>query len=191
MSTPGSLLPTLFGTLAFLVGLLMSVQAAHAWGEMAGITPGGDKTRLGGLFVVLVLLGIQWLAVVAALVCGMLKGGFDGWFSARGMQVAVLLGGHLALGAFCFFGFNWIADGLTHDQMGPQQLCWLFGTLLPLPALLVALAGLYANGLTRHPRIALVVALAVVLAHGGIYQHSRTSMLATNARLKAVDEAGR
>jgi hypothetical protein len=191
VSTSGSLLPTLVGTLAFLVGLLMSLQTAHAWGEMAGIAPGGDKTGLGGLFAVLVLLGIEWLAVAAALACGVLKGGFDGWFSARGMQVAVLLGGHLTLGAFCFFGFNWIAEGLTLDQMGPQRLCWLFGVLLPLPALLAALAGLHPNGLTRHPRIALVVALAVVLAHAAIFQHSRTSMLATNARLQAADEAGR
>lgn len=173
---------TVIGTAAVLVGALMSIQLAHAWGEMAGIAPGGDKSGLGGLFVVLVLGSIRWLAVAIALACGISNRAFDTLVAGHGAQFAILLGAHLLLGLASYLGFTWVANGLTRDHMGPQRFSWLFGVMLPLPTLLLAAWSLYPARVERHPRLALLLAAALVLAHIRVYQVTRDDMRATAAR---------
>lgn len=181
----------LLGTIALLVALLVSFYLAFAWGEMAGIPRGGDKSGLGGLFIIPLFMGMRWLALAAALAFAVLAGAFDGSGAGRGVQFAVVLGTHAVLGGMSLAAFNWIANGLTNDVMGPQRLCWVFGIVWPLPAFLVATWGLHRSWLTQRPVLAGALLLTLVAVHLLTYVNRVRDMHRTTERLRQLREQER
>lgn len=174
------------GTVALVFALLVSFYLALAWGEVAGIPAGGDKTALGGLFVVPLFMGMRWVALAVALATATATGAFQPLAAGRGTQYALVLGAHLGLGLASVAAFNWIADGLTHDVMGPQRWSWLFGVWLPLPAFAAAGWGLHAGALGRRPILAWSLAGALLLLHLLPFQNRRADMQRTAERLREI-----
>jgi hypothetical protein len=172
----GSLLTGLLGNGVLAVALFMSIYMAAGWGEMAGIRGGGDKSGLGGLFAMLMLMGIRWAAVALLLLLAVWRGLFDFLPGGRWPGVGIVLGAHLLLGLVSYLGFNWVAEGLTADRFGPQRWSPLFGILLPLPALFVAGWAVNRDFLARHPRLGLVLAVAIALGHVALYRQRYESM---------------
>ena len=177
---------TTLGTLALAAAALVSLLTAHAWGEMAGIPRGGDKTALGGLAVVLLFMACRWVALAVALATAVKAGALDALLPSRALQYLVVLGAHTLLGVASYAGFNWIVNGLTRDVMGPQRLAWLFGILLPLPAFLVAGWGLWRGWLGRHPIPAAGLVLGLLLLHLLPFRSARADMLRTTERLREI-----
>lgn len=158
------------------LAVLMSVQIAAGWGEMAGIRGGGDKSGLGGLFAMLILFLIRWGAVALLLLVGLARGAFDVLPGGRWPEAGIVLGAHVALGLVSYFGFNWIAEGLTADRLEPQRWSPLFGLVVPLPGLLLGAWAVNRDAASRHPRLALLLALALVAAHAAVYRQRYESM---------------
>ncbi len=181
----------ILGTLALVFGLLISLMTSAFWGEIAGIARGGDKSGLGGLVWVLLFMGIRWAAMLVALAAAVSTGAFEGFVPNRWAQYGLVLGLHLALGLVCMYGFNWISNGLTRDEMGPQRLSWLFGLVLPLPAFLVAGWGLYSGWLARHPRMTAALVLGLLALHLLPYRDRLLDMRASAERLRGIREAER
>ena len=179
----------ILGTLALLFGALVSLYTAHGWGERAGIQPGGDKSGLGGLAFLLFFQALRWVALAVALAAAVGAGGFAALTPARGHQFLLVLGLHALLGLASYAAFNWIANGVTRDQMGPQRFAWFFAVVLPLPAFLAAAWGLWQGWLLRHPRLGLALALAVLLLHLLPFRSMMLDMRRSAARLKALRSA--
>lgn len=172
------------GSLALVAALLVSFYLAFAWGEMAGIPKGGDKTSLGGLFIIPLFMGMRWVALAAALALAILSGGLDGVASGRGMQFTLVLGAHALLGGISLAAFNWIANGLTNDVMGPQRLCWVFGVAWPLPAFLAATWGLHRTWLSSRPVVAGALFLVLLALHLFPFVTRQRDMQRTAERLR-------
>ncbi len=185
MSGAGARMLLILGTVALGFGALVSLYTAHGWGEMAGIQPGGDKSGLGGLAFLLFFQALRWLALAVALGAAVWAGGFAALTPARGHQALLVLGLHAALGLASYAAFNWIANGITRDQMGPQRLAWVFAVVLPLPAFLAAAWGLWQGWLLRHPRLAVVLAVGVLLLHLLPFRSMMLDMRRSAERLKA------
>jgi hypothetical protein len=183
------LLATLVADVILAIALLMSLNLAASWGEMAGIPAGGDKSALGGLFAVLILMLIRWGAVVLLLWLGIMREAFAFLPAGRWTQVGIVLGGHLALGAVSYFGFNAVANGLTVDNLGPQKWSPLFGILLPLPALLLAGWAVNRDMLVRHPRVGIVLAMAMAVAHLALFRQRLESMRRPHAARAPVEQS--
>lgn len=179
------------GTIALVCALLVSFYLAFAWGEMAGIPKGGDKTSLGGLFIIPLFMGMRWIALSVALALAVAAGGFEGTGGGRGLQFALVLGIHAVLGGISLAAFNWIANGLTNDVIGPQRLSWVFGVLLPLPAFLVATWGLYRSWLVPRPLLAGGMALALVALHVLPFVTRQRDMERSAERLRQIREQER
>lgn len=171
------------GTLAFLFALVASFYLAFAWGEVAGIPMGGDKTALGGLFILPLFMAMRWVALALALAAAASTGAFQPLAGVRWAQYAVVLGLHLVLGAGSLAGFNWIANGITYDLMAPQRWSWAFGILLPLPAFLAAGWGMHREWLGRHGLAAGLLVLGLVLLHLLPFRNRLADMHRTTARL--------
>lgn len=185
-----SFLVLLFLNGLFLVALLFSVYIATAWGEVAGHLPGGDKTALGGFFVVFIFMGLRWATLGLLLWAGVGRGGFDEWLAgSRGRQLAIILGAHLAIGLVSGWSFNALVSVLTSDHAAPRVLTALLGVVLPIPALLAAGYAIQRDWVARHPRLALVLALAVVLCHALAYRDRVRDMDRNNARRAAAEAA--
>lgn len=181
----------ILGTLALVFGLLISLMTASFWGEMAGIARGGDKSGLGGLAWVLLFMAIRWTAMLVALAAAVSTGAFEPFVATRWGQYGLVLGLHLALGLVSMYGFNWISDGLTRDEMGPQRLSWVFGVVLPLPAFLAAGWGLYSGWLARHPRLTAALLLGLVALHLLPFRHRLLDMRASAERVRGIRAAER
>ncbi len=181
----------ILGTLALAFGLLISLMTASFWGEMAGIAPGGDKSGLGGLAWVLLFMAIRWTAMLVALAAAVSTGAFEPFAASRWGQYGLVLGLHLALGLASLSGFNWISNGLTRDEMGPQRLSWLFGVVLPLPAFLAAGWGLHSGWMARHPRLTAALLLGLVALHALPFRQRLLDMRATAERLRGIRAAER
>ncbi len=179
----------ILGTLALVFGLLISLITSSFWGEMAGIARGGDKSGLGGLAWVLLFMAIRWTAMLVALAAAVSTGAFEPFVASRWGQYGLVLGLHLALGLVSMYGFNWISNGLTRDEMGPQRLSWLFGVVLPLPAFLAAGWGLYSGWLARHPRLTAALLLGLVALHALTFRHRLLDMRATAERVRGIRAA--
>lgn len=181
----------ILGTLALVFGLLISLMTASFWGEMAGIARGGDKSGLGGLAWVLLFMAIRWTAMLVALAAAVSTGAFEPFVATRWGQYGLVLGLHLALGLVSMYGFNWISNGLTRDEMGPQRLSWVFGVVLPLPAFLAAGWGLYSGWLARHPRLTAALLLGLVALHLLPFRHRLLDMRASAERVRGIRAAER
>jgi hypothetical protein len=179
----------ILGTLALVFGLLISLMTSSFWGEMAGIARGGDKSGLGGLVWVLLFMGIRWTAVLVALAAAVSTGAFESLVSNRWAQYGLVLGIHLALGLVSMYGFNWISDGLSRDEMGPQRLSWFFGVVLPLPAFLAAGWGLRGGWLARHPRMTAALLLGLLALHLLPYRHRLLDMRVSAERVRGIRAA--
>lgn len=175
------------------VGLFLSIYVATAWGEMAGHLPGGDKSGLGGFAMVFILMALRWLALALVLSAGVMRGGFDDWVAGgRGRQFLVVLGLHLAVGVLSAWVFNTLADGLTADRAAPRLVTALCAILLPLPALLAGGYAIQRDWLTRHSRVAAVLAVAIVALHAYLYRDRLRDMERSRApRASAEAGAGR
>jgi hypothetical protein len=49
--------------------------------------------------------------------------------------------------------------------MGPQQWSWFFGIVIPLPMLLLAWWGINPGFAARSPKMAILLAIGVLLCH--------------------------
>lgn len=189
-STPVSALLLPAGNGLLVLGLLLSVYLAFAWGEMAGIAMGRDKSALGGLFVVLFFMLLRWVTLALVLGIAVFAGGFAGLLEGgRWRVMAWVLGMHLLLGAGSYLGFTWVSQGLMQDQALPQRFAWLFGIVLPLPALVAGGWALNREWVSRWPRLALAVALGVLLAHALVYRAQLRDMQRSNERLDALRQS--
>lgn len=182
------MLATLIADVILAIALLMSLNLAASWGEMAGIPAGGDKSALGGLIAVLILMLIRWGAVAMLLWLGITRDAFSFLPAGRWPQVGIVLGGHLALGAVSYLGFNAVANGLTVDNLGPQKWSPLFGILLPLPALLLAGWAVNRDILTRHSRVGIVLAVTVAVGHFALFRQRLESMRRPHQAPAQVEE---
>lgn len=162
--------------LVLAVAIFMSIYLAAGWGEMAGIPAGGDKSGLGGLFAMLILMGIRWTAVAVLLGAAVWSGAFGFLAEGRWTQLGIILGVHAALGLLSYFGFNAVAEGLSADNLGPQRWSPWFGIVLPLPALLAAGWGANRELLARYPRTGILLAVAITFGHLMIYRQRYQSM---------------
>jgi hypothetical protein len=171
-----AVLALLVVNLVLAVAVFMSIYLAAGWGEMAGIPAGGDKSGLGGLFAMLILMGVRWSAVAVLLLVGVWSGAFGFLAQGRWAQLGIVLGAHAALGLVSYFGFNAVAEGLTADNLGPQRWSALFGVVLPLPAVLAAGWGANRELLARHPRTGVLLAVAITFGHLMIYRQRYQSM---------------
>jgi hypothetical protein len=160
----------------FAVAVLMSIQMAAGWGEMAGIPAGGDKSGLGGLFSMLILMGIRWSALALLLLIVAVQGTFASLPGGRWSQFGIVLGAHAVLGVISYLGFNAVAEGLTADNLGPQRWSPLFGIVLPLPALLITGWAVNRDFFARHPRIGVTLALVITFGHLLIFRQRSESM---------------
>jgi hypothetical protein len=181
----------ILGSLVLVFATLVSLYLAFAWGEMAGIPQGGDKTSLGGLFVIPLFMGMRWLALAIVLALGVSLGSFEWLAGSRTAQYLAVVGLHLLLGAISLAAFNWIANGLTRDVMGPQRWCWFFGVVLPLPAFAASVWGLYRTWLPRHLIAAALLALGLLLVHLLPYVNHARDMRRTAERLRQMREQER
>lgn len=173
-------LATLLLNGVYLFALLFSVYVASAWGEAAGHVPGTNKSGLGGFVFVFILMMVRWLGLALLLWAGVARGGFDELLpGARGRQIAVVLGAHLVLGVLSAWCFNFVVTGLTQDRAAPRILTALFGIVLPLPALFAAGYAIQRDWMTRHPRTAVLLALALVLLHVLVYRDRLRDMQRT------------
>ncbi len=168
--------------------IISAIICASAWGEMAGIQPGGDKSGLGGFMMLMLFMAMRWLAVAVLLWSGVLREAFDFLPGDRWAQAGIVLGLHLALGLACYAGFTAITSGLQTDTMAPQRWTWLFGLLIPVPVL--ALAGWAVNRsfLQRHPSVGAVLLAGFLLLQILPYRSRANDMRATAIRLKAMKE---
>jgi hypothetical protein len=183
-----SLLVTLVANALFLATLGISIMNAWFWGEMAGIPKGGDKSGLGGLMAVMMFLALRWIAVAILLGIAAWRGGLDllpG--SSAWMKLGLALGIHAAIGALSYWGFSWVSNGLTHDNMAPQQWSWFFGIVIPLPMLLLAGWGINPGFAVRSPRTALVLAVMVVVFHIWPFRNNLQGMRARQAARAEAD----
>lgn len=179
-----SALVAFVGNVLLVLGLVLSLYVAFCWGEMAGIAPGRDKSGLGGLFAVLFLMTARWATLALALWIAVLRGGFADWIDgSRWVVFAWVLGAHLLLGAGSYQAFNWVSDGLMHDQTLPQRFAWLFGIVLPLPALLAGGWALNRAWVSRSPRLAVALMLGVIIVHALGFRAQLRDMQRTNQRL--------
>ena len=185
-----TLLATLFLNAVLLVGLFFSIYVATAWGEMAGHFPGGDKSGLGGFAMVFILMGVRWLALAAVLAAGVMRGGFETLVDGgRGRQFLVVFGAHLLVGILSAWLFNTLANGLTADRAAPRTLTFLGAVALPLPALLAGAYAIQRDWVTRHGRLAAVLAVAIVALHVYLYRDRLRDMERSRAP-RASAEAG-
>lgn len=183
-----SLLASLVSNALFLFTLGVSLMNAWFWGEMAGIPKGGDKSGLGGLMGVLMFLIFRWLAVAVMLGIAAWRGGLD--FlpgSSAWMKLAVAIGIHAVIGAISYWGFSWVSNGLTYDNMGPQQWSWFFGIVIPIPMLLLVLWGINPGFAARSPKTAIVLGLAVVVLHAWPFYNNLQGMRASQAKRAAME----
>lgn len=184
-----SLVATLLSNGLFLAVLGISVMNAWFWGEMAGIPKGGDKSGLGGLMGVMIFLICRFLGVALVLGIAAWRGGFDGLpGSSTWARLGLVLLVHAAIGGLSLWGFNWVSNGLTYDNMGPQAWSWFFGIVIPLPMLLLAAWGINRTFVDRSPKVAIVLALAFILFHVMAFRSNLQTMRASNARRVAMEQ---
>lgn len=166
-----TVIATLVLNAVLLIGLFFSIYVATAWGEMAGHLPGGDKSGLGGFAMVFILMGIRWLALAAVLAAGVMRGGFEALIDGgRGRQSLVVLGAHVLLGIGSAWLFNTLANGLTADRAAPRAATVLGAVVLPLPALLAGAYAIQRDWVTRHGRLATLLAVAIIALHAFLYR---------------------
>lgn len=183
-------LVVLLGNGLLALGLLLSIYLAFSWGEMAGIAPGRDKSALGGLFVVLLLMALRWATLALLLGIAVFAGGFAGLVEGgRWRVLAWILGAHVLLGAASYLGFHWVSQALMQDQTLPQRFAWLFGIVLPLPALVAGGWALNREWVSRWPRLALALALGLFLAHALVYRAQVWDMRQSNERRDALRQS--
>lgn len=184
-----SLLATLVANALFLATLGVSVMDAWFWGEMAGIPKGGDKSGLGGLMGVLIFLILRWSAVALLLGIAAWRGGLD--FvpgSSVWMKLLLVIAIHAAIGGLSLWGFNWVSNGLTNDNVAPQQWSWFFGIIIPLPMLLLAGWGINPGYAARSPRMATALALMIVVFHAWAFRSNLQTMRASSAKRAAMEQ---
>jgi hypothetical protein len=182
-----SLVATLLSNGLVLAVLGISLMNAWYWGEMAGIPKGGDKSGLGGLMGVMIFLICRWIGVALVLGIAAWRGGFDelpGSTTWARLGLVLLL--HAVIGGLSFWGFNWVSNGLTYDNMGPQAWSWFFGIVIPIPMLLLAWWGINPGYSARSPKMAIALAVIVVLLHAWAFRNNLQTMRASNARRVAA-----
>jgi hypothetical protein len=155
----------ILGDLALLVAVFFSAAMTLAWAELASFPLQGDKSGLAGLLGALAFMAARWSGLAVALALAVLRGGLPALPGGRGLQLAIALGAHLALGVVSYQGLEWINAAIQRDDGGPQRLAWVFAFLLPLPAMLAAAWGLNRDWMPRHRIVTLVLAGLVVWAH--------------------------
>jgi hypothetical protein len=186
-----SLLVTLVANALFLATLGISSMNAWFWGEMAGIVKGGDKSGLGGLMGVLIFLILRWIAVASLLGIAAWRGGLDFLPGSNAwMKLGLALVIHAAIGALSYWGFSWVSNGLSHDNMAPQQWSWFFGVVVPLPMLLLAWWGINTGFAARSPRMALVLAVLVVVSHVWPFRSNLNGMRGRRAAAETLKRDG-
>jgi hypothetical protein len=152
----------ILGNLILLGAMFVSANLALAWAELATFDVYGDKSSLAGLGAAFILMVMRWLLVAAVLVIAALRGGFTELPGGRGTQIAIILGGHAALGIVSYRGIEWMTAAIQQSDAGPLRWAWVFAFLVPLPALAAALWGLNRRWMPRHRLLALgLLALAV------------------------------
>lgn len=171
------------------VAVFMSIYVAAGWGEMAGIPAGGDKSGLGGLFSMLILMGIRWSALALLLIIAATGGAFSFLPGGRWTQLGIVLGAHVGLGVISYLGFNAVAEGLTADNLGPQRWAPLFGIVLPLPVLLAAGWGVNRDLLAGHPRIGVILVMAITFGHLVIFRQRYESMRRPQHPVSAIEQS--
>lgn len=171
---------------ALLVGaLLLSILLASWWGELSGIAPGFDKTSLAGLMAFPLFMAMRWGALALVLASAVARGAFP-VLGGRWGQGGIVLGLHAALGVASLLGFGAVSDGLEQDDFGVQRWAPLLGVVLPLPALLVAGWGLNRDMVQRHFKVALALAVGVVVLHAWAFRVQRLDMQQVRARRVAA-----
>lgn len=154
------------GDLALLFALFFSANLALAWGELGSYDVHGDKSGLAGLLGAFFFMVARWLGLAVALAFAVLRGGLP-WLpgGGRGAQLALVLGGHLALGVLSYRALEWVSGAIQRSEAGPQRLAWVFAFLLPLPAIALATWGLNREWIPRHRILALLLVSLAVWAH--------------------------
>lgn len=172
-----SLLATLVANALFLATLGISVMNAWFWGEMAGIPRGGDKSGLGGLMAVLIFLVLRWGAVALLLGIAAWRGGLA-QVPGNGvwMKLLCVLVIHAIIGGISLWGFTWVSNGLSHDNMGPQAWSPFFGIVIPLPMLLFSWWAINPGYSSRSPRAAIALALIMVVLHAWAFKSNLDGM---------------
>jgi hypothetical protein len=165
-----------------------AIICASAWGEMAGVQPGGDKSGLGGFAMLLMFMAMRWLGVAVLLWGGVMRDAFDFLPGGRWSQFGILLAAHLALGGLCYWGFTAITNGLQVDNMAPQRWTWVVGLLIPVTVLALAAWAVNREFFSRNQPVALALLLALVLLQGFTYRSKARDMRASDLRLKAMKE---
>jgi hypothetical protein len=155
----------LFGNALLLVALFMSANMALAWGELGSFDIHGDKSRLAGLGAAFIFMVGRWLVVALVLTIATLSGGFPEVPGGRGMQLAIVLGVHTALGAVSYKGLEWLNAAIQQSDAAPLRFAWIFAFLIPLPALAAAVWGLNRGWMPRHRIAALVLVALAVWGH--------------------------
>jgi hypothetical protein len=152
----------ILGNLILLFAMFVSANLALAWAELATFDVHGDKSSLAGLGAAFILMVMRWLLVAGVLVIAALRGGFTELPRGRGAQLAIVLGGHAALGIVSYRGIEWMTAAIQQGNAGPLRWAWVFAFLVPFPALAAALWGLNRGWMPRHRLLALgLMALAV------------------------------
>jgi hypothetical protein len=135
---------------------------------------------------VLMVLILRWVAIAVLLGIAAWRGGLEilpG--STVWIKLAVALGIHLAIGALSGWGFSWVTNGLTHDNMGPQQWSWFFGVVVPLPVLLFTWWAINPGFAARSPKIAIALGLMVVVFHAWAFKSNLDGMRTRRAAVVA------
>ncbi len=186
-----TLLAALVANALFLATLGISIMNAWFWGEMAGIPKGGDKSGLGGLMAVMMFLALRWVAVALLLGIAAWRGGLEFLPGSNAwMKLGLALVIHAAIGALSYWGFSWVSNGLSHDNMAPQQWSWFFGIVVPLPMLLLAWWGINPGFAARSPRITLVLAVLVVVFHVLPFRSNLNGMRERRAAAETLKQDG-
>ncbi|MGE0556448.1 MAG: hypothetical protein AB7R55_23730 [Gemmatimonadales bacterium] len=156
---------TVLADLALAVALLVSANLALAWAELASYPLDGDKSALAGLGAVIFLMPIRWLGLALALGLGAWRGGFAELPGSRGLQTAIVLLAHLALGIASYRGLEAVNAAIQRGAAWPVAMAWALGIALPVASLALAIWGLHRVSIGRHPWIALALFVILLGSH--------------------------
>lgn len=151
--------------LALLFALFISAYMALAWGEAGSFDVHGDKSALAGFGMVILFMGMRWIALALALLLAVRRGGFSFLPGGRWAHAAIVIGVHAVLGVVSYRGFEWITRAIQASNPAPLGWAWAFALLIPIPVFLVTLWALHRSWIPRHPVWATAVVALVVWAH--------------------------
>ncbi len=156
--------------LLLVMAALISANMALAWGELGSHPMGGDKSGLAGLGGALMLMIVRRPLLSWGLVVHAYRGGFAGLPGSNGTQALVAFAIHLGLGILAYKAFGWVVTAIQQDHPGPLRIAPVFGLVLPLVTMGVALFALHRQWAPRHPVITAAVVLALVWSHWAAWQ---------------------